>query len=117
MVTRYYQSRTSEVYGGTISLIALATLLVIARLAARRISAAKLWWDDVLLVAALVSRGTTSTLSRKPKLTLSSSSVTGDSAHATGCKLYMADLAAILLLLVGLLAQISCIDSSRHFHY
>ena len=54
-MSNYYQSRTSAVYGVTISLTALATLLAIARLIARRMSAAKLWWDDLALVAALVS--------------------------------------------------------------
>lgn len=54
-MSSYYQSRTSDVYGVTISLTVLATFLVIARLIARRMSAAKLWWDDLALVAALVS--------------------------------------------------------------
>ena len=51
------QSRISEVYGGTISLIVLATVLVVARLFARRVSVAKLWWDDYTIIAALVSMG------------------------------------------------------------
>lgn len=51
----YYQSRQSEIYGGTISLIILATLSVAVRLVARRQSLAKLWWDDIILVVALVS--------------------------------------------------------------
>ena len=117
-MTRCYQSWTSDVYRGMISSIALATLLVIARLAARTISAANLWWKDVVLITALVSKGTKFSLHYKLILTVEPSFVTGYSAHATGCKLNMVDLAAIiLLLLVGLLAQISCTDSSRHFHY
>ena len=48
------QSRTPEIYGGTISLIVLATFLVVARIIGRRISAAKLWWDDFVIVFALV---------------------------------------------------------------
>ena len=54
-MSSYYQSRTSELYGVTISLTVIATFLVIARLIARNMSAAKLWWDDLVLVAALVS--------------------------------------------------------------
>lgn len=50
----YYQSQTLAIYGGTISLIILATIAVAARLAARKISAAKLWWDDLVIVVALV---------------------------------------------------------------
>ena len=52
----YYESRQSEIYGGTISLIVLATLSVGVRLFARQKSAAKLWWDDLIIVVALVSR-------------------------------------------------------------
>lgn len=51
----YDESRTSQIYGGTISLISLATILVIARLYARKSSAANLWWDDFVIVVALVS--------------------------------------------------------------
>ena len=54
-MSNYYQSQTTAVYGVTISLTVLATLLVIARLIVRRESVAKLWWDDLALVAALVS--------------------------------------------------------------
>ncbi|KAL9027104.1 MAG: hypothetical protein Q9196_004326 [Gyalolechia fulgens] len=50
----YYESRQSEIYGGTISLIVLATASVIIRLIARQKSAAKLWWDDFIIVVALV---------------------------------------------------------------
>ncbi|KAI4272862.1 MAG: hypothetical protein L6R38_006500 [Xanthoria sp. 2 TBL-2021] len=50
----YYQSRQSEIYGGTISLIILATVSVAVRLVARRQSPAKLWWDDFTVVVALV---------------------------------------------------------------
>ena len=52
---RYYESRVSEIYGGSISLIVLAILLVFARLVARKLSRAKFWWDDLLIVLALVS--------------------------------------------------------------
>lgn len=50
----YDESRQSEIYGGTISLIVLATLSVVVRLLARQRSAAKLWWDDFIIVVALV---------------------------------------------------------------
>ena len=52
----YYQSRTSGVYGGTISLIIVAAIAVALRLTARSISAANFWWDDWTLVIALVSQ-------------------------------------------------------------
>lgn len=52
----YYESRQSEIYGGTISLIVLATLSVVVRLLARQRSAAKLWWDDSIIVIALVRK-------------------------------------------------------------
>lgn len=50
----YYQSRAPGVYGGTITLIIVATIAVVLRLTARRISVANLWWDDWTLVIALV---------------------------------------------------------------
>ncbi|KAL9595709.1 MAG: hypothetical protein Q9219_006275 [cf. Caloplaca sp. 3 TL-2023] len=50
----YYQSRQSEIYGGTISLIVLATVSVLIRLIARQKSAARLWWDDFIIVVALI---------------------------------------------------------------
>ena len=52
----YEESRVGEVYGGTIPLLVLGTLLLIARIIARKISAAKLWWDDYTIVVALVSK-------------------------------------------------------------
>ena len=42
----FYQNRTEGIYGGTLSLILLATILVVARLIARKTSAANIWWDD-----------------------------------------------------------------------
>ncbi|KAL8991365.1 MAG: hypothetical protein Q9177_000206 [Variospora cf. flavescens] len=50
----YHQSKAPEIYGGTISLIVLATIAVVARLAARRVSVANLWWDDLTIVLALI---------------------------------------------------------------
>ena len=47
-------SRASEDYGATITLTVLATLAVAARLVARKLSVAKFWWDDLLIVLALV---------------------------------------------------------------
>ena len=52
----YSQSRTSEIYSDTIPLMVLASIAVALRLAARRISVAQLWWDDYLLVLALVTK-------------------------------------------------------------
>ena len=51
----YNQSRVSSVYGGTISLVAAATLAVGLRFVARGMTAAKYWWDDWILVLALVN--------------------------------------------------------------
>ncbi|KAL8936666.1 MAG: hypothetical protein Q9211_004070 [Gyalolechia sp. 1 TL-2023] len=51
----YNQSRTPQFYGGTITLVVVATIAVALRLLARSMSAAKLWWDDWILVLALVS--------------------------------------------------------------
>lgn len=50
----YYQSRVPDLYAATITLAVLQTLTVIARFAARRISAANIWWDDYTIVLALV---------------------------------------------------------------
>lgn len=49
-----HESRVSDVYGATISLVVAATFAVALRLTARKISAAKYWWDDWILVLALV---------------------------------------------------------------
>ena len=50
----YQQSRAANVYGGTISLVALATFAVALRLFVRSTTKAKFWWDDYILVLALV---------------------------------------------------------------
>lgn len=55
----YYQTRVPDLYAATISLAVLQTIAVVARLAARKISAANLWWDDYTILLALV-RHTTS---------------------------------------------------------
>ena len=55
MATRAdHESRASDVYGATISLVVAATFAVALRLIARKISAANYWWDDWTLVLALV---------------------------------------------------------------
>ena len=43
-----------KVWVGSIVSFVLATVAVFARLLARRISSAKLWWDDLTIVLALV---------------------------------------------------------------
>lgn len=50
----YHESQASKLYGVTISLVVAATFAVALRLVARRLSAAKYWWDDWMLVVALV---------------------------------------------------------------
>ena len=78
----YQQSKTPELFRDTISLIVLATIAVGARLAARRISVAGLWWDDYVIVLALVR---CSTDRSRSSLILARSS-TGASAPAIGCR-------------------------------
>ncbi len=41
----YNQSRVPELYGGTIALITAATIVVVLRLIARRLSTASYWWE------------------------------------------------------------------------
>lgn len=55
----YYQTRVPDLYAATITLAVLQTIAVVARFAARKISAAKFWWDDYTILLALV-RYTTS---------------------------------------------------------
>jgi hypothetical protein len=50
----YHESQKSQIYGVTVTLVVAATLAVALRLVARRLSAAKYWWDDWMLVLALV---------------------------------------------------------------
>lgn len=50
----YHESRTSDIYGSTITMVVAATIAVALRLYARRLSVAKFWWDDWMLVLALV---------------------------------------------------------------
>lgn len=54
MSTVYQQSRIGEIYGGTITLTVIATIAVILRLIARKISSASFWWDDWTILIALV---------------------------------------------------------------
>ena len=49
------EHRIEKAYGATISLTVLATIAVALRLIARRTAAAGLWWDDLVIVLALVS--------------------------------------------------------------
>ena len=55
MSSYYDQSRTEELYGGTITLTIIATIAVVLRFASRRISQASYWWDDWAIVIALAS--------------------------------------------------------------
>lgn len=49
------QSRETALFGGTISLVALATIAVALRMYARSITKARYWWDDWVLILALVN--------------------------------------------------------------
>lgn len=44
-----------KVWVGSIVGVVLSTVAVIARVIARRLSAAEFWWDDLFIVLALVS--------------------------------------------------------------
>lgn len=50
----YYQTRVPDLYAATITLAILQTIAVVARFAARKISAANFWWDDYTIVVALL---------------------------------------------------------------
>ena len=105
-MAQYDQSRTPELYGGTISLIMLATFLVVVRIVARNTSAANLWWDDFVIVVALVRE----IQKQVPKIHLPLTSDTtrfliGASAHAIGLKLQPLIWVAIQPLLGDLLGQ------------
>lgn len=62
----YHQTRVPDLYAATITLAVLQTIAVVARFAARKISAANFWWDDYTIVLALV-RPTTSFLQSSPE--------------------------------------------------
>lgn len=51
---KFHQSRVPDVLGATISLTLLASVAVGARFLARKLSAARIWWDDYILLVALV---------------------------------------------------------------
>ena len=55
MPSVYYQSLTAPLYGITATLLAVATIAVVLRLFARKLSKASFWWDDWTIVAALVT--------------------------------------------------------------
>lgn len=102
----YYQSRAPVLYGGTISLQILSTFVVALRFIARRVSKAGLWWDDWVIVPALV----------RPLLLVavphqfiwldadnsSFSCLTGVSVHALGTRPDMPDLVVTQKLLAVL---------------
>ena len=46
--------RSELLVGYSVALIVLSSILVILRLISRRLSAAKFWWDDTLIVISLV---------------------------------------------------------------
>ncbi|KAL9012167.1 MAG: hypothetical protein Q9173_003048 [Seirophora scorigena] len=50
----YHESQVHQIYGRTISHIVLATVAMVARLGARKVSVANLWWDDLTIVLALI---------------------------------------------------------------
>ena len=50
------EDRSSSVLAAAISTFSLATIAVILRIIARRITAAKLWWDDYFIFLAYVCR-------------------------------------------------------------
>ncbi|KAL8999884.1 MAG: hypothetical protein Q9188_005790 [Gyalolechia gomerana] len=46
--------RTPSIYGGSISLIIIVNIAIAARLYARKISNVHLWWDDFIILVALI---------------------------------------------------------------
>ena len=50
----YNQNRAGEVYAGTLTLLLVATISVALRFLARKLSSATFWWDDWILLTALV---------------------------------------------------------------
>lgn len=50
----YYEDRTATLYGGTIALQTLATLFVILRFISRKVSKNGFWWDDWMILPAMV---------------------------------------------------------------
>lgn len=50
----FYEDRTATLYGGTIALQTLSTLFVILRFTSRRVSGKGFWWDDWMILPALV---------------------------------------------------------------
>ena len=54
MVEVYNQSRIPEVLGGTTTVVVLALMSVGGRIAGRKVSAAKFWWDDWVVMVATV---------------------------------------------------------------
>ena len=60
------ESRVPSLYGPTITLVVLATLAVALRFTARKLSGSRYWWDDWILVLALVSLTVDRCLRAKP---------------------------------------------------
>ena len=50
-----YKNHAAEVWGETITLTVAATIAVILRFIARKISPASFWWDDWTIIISLVS--------------------------------------------------------------
>ena len=51
--TTYYQTPSSDHFAATLTLAFMQTIAIGARLAARKLSATNLWWDDDIIVLAL----------------------------------------------------------------
>ena len=60
MVEVYSHSRIPEVLGGTITVVTLALISIGGRIAGRKVSAAKFWWDDWVIFVAMVRKPTSS---------------------------------------------------------
>lgn len=50
----FYEGSSTSLPAYSLALMILATVAVLSRLLSRRISAAKFWWDDVLIIIGLV---------------------------------------------------------------
>ena len=97
----YYKNRTSQLYNGTITLMVLVNISVVARLLGSRIYKAGYWWDDYLITLALVKCSTIVKVAKEVLLMISRSSA-GDCLCARGLLSDLVDLVVIPRYTVGL---------------
>lgn len=112
----YDQTRVPGLYAATITLAVLQTIAVVARFAARRISAATLGWDDYTIVLALVrytKSSRTVTLGDKLLALQCLRFWTSGSVSVTGSQSGFATLAVILRHMAVLLPSATLLSFSK----